>query len=103
MKVVAWSNQPRRLRFSGGCGNNSAVMGILSTTPDVVEFLGFSANFFIFGRVYTIECNWTARGGLPAIARRITVTSTRLSHELRRGTGSFAEQSANTPSHPLRL
>jgi hypothetical protein len=55
MKVVAWSNQPRRLRFSGGCGNNSAVMGILSTTPDVVEFLGFSANFFIFGRVYTIE------------------------------------------------
>jgi hypothetical protein len=31
------------------------------------------------------------------------MTSIRLSHELRRGTGICAEQSANTPSYPLRL
>jgi hypothetical protein len=95
--------QPWRLRFSGGYGNNSAVTGILSTLPNVAEFLGFSANLFIFGRVYTIEYKQAARGGLPAFERRTTMTSIRLSHELRRGTGMFADQSANTPSYPLRL
>jgi hypothetical protein len=96
------ARQARCLRFSDRCGNNSAVTGILSTAPDVVEFLGFSANVFIFGRVYTIEYNWAVHGGLPAFERRVNMTSIRLSHELRRGTGSFAEQSANTPSYPLR-
>jgi hypothetical protein len=91
------------LRFSGGYGNNSAVTGILSTSPNVAEFLGFFVNHFSLDGVRTIEYKQAAREGLPAFERRMTMTSIRLSHELRRGTGSFADQSANTPSYPLRL
>jgi hypothetical protein len=37
------------------------------------------------------------------INRVRAMTSVRLSYEARRGTGTFADQSANTPSYPLRL